>query len=68
MRIMNGTLEEQFQKLWDYRTELLKRNPNSTVEIDIEPGIVSNYFTLKCFMCTFFFKFQICACRGCWSL
>ena len=42
MKIINGTLEEQFAKLWDYKTELLKRNPNSTVVIDIEPGIVFN--------------------------
>lgn len=39
MSIINGTLEEQFQKLWDYKTELLKRNPNSTVEIELDPGI-----------------------------
>ncbi|XP_074362497.1 uncharacterized protein LOC141702785 [Apium graveolens] len=33
MRIINGTLEE----LWDYKSELLKRNPNSTVEIELDP-------------------------------
>ncbi|XP_074356578.1 uncharacterized protein LOC141696322 [Apium graveolens] len=37
MKMINGSQEEQFQKLWDYKTELLKKNPNSTVEIEIDP-------------------------------
>lgn len=46
MKIINGTLEEQYDKLWDYKTELLRRNPNSTVEIEIEPGITYVLFTI----------------------
>ncbi|KAL8135487.1 hypothetical protein AgCh_010215 [Apium graveolens] len=30
MKTINGTHEEQYEKLLDYKTELLKRNPNST--------------------------------------
>lgn len=35
LRIINGTDDEQYGRLWDYKNELLKRNPNSTVEIDL---------------------------------
>ena len=44
MKIINGTQEEQFQRLWDYKIELLKRNPNSTVEIEIDPGITFCFY------------------------
>ncbi|XP_074378314.1 uncharacterized protein LOC141719847 [Apium graveolens] len=43
MKTINGTHEEQYEKLWDYKIELLKRNPNSTVEIDIELGNVGQF-------------------------
>lgn len=34
LSIINGSHEEQYAKLWDYKVELMKRNPRSTIEID----------------------------------
>ena len=39
MKIIHGSDAEQYSKLWDYRTELLARNPNSTVELEFEQGM-----------------------------
>ncbi|WOH01020.1 hypothetical protein DCAR_0520398 [Daucus carota subsp. sativus] len=39
MKIIHGSDAEQYSKLWDYRTELIARNPNSTIELEFEEGM-----------------------------
>ena len=40
MKIIHGSDAEQYSKLWDYRNELIARNPNSTIELEFEEGMV----------------------------
>ena len=39
MKIIHGSDAEQYSKLWDYRTELIARNPNSAIELEFEEGM-----------------------------
>ena len=38
MKNIKGIDADQYAKLWDYRMELLQRNPNSTIELQFESG------------------------------
>ena len=38
LKAINGSDADQYAKLWDYKQELLNRNPNSTVEMEFEEG------------------------------
>lgn len=38
LKMIYGDDGEQYAKLFDYRTELLKRNPHSTVEMEFQQG------------------------------
>ena len=38
MKQINGYDADQYAKLWDYKEELLARNPDSTIELEFEEG------------------------------
>lgn len=44
---IKGIDAEQYSKLWDYKNELLARNPNSTVELVFEQGKIKVNVTLN---------------------
>lgn len=35
---IKGSDADQYAKLWDYKQELLARNPDSTIELEFEEG------------------------------
>lgn len=57
MKVIKGIDAKQYAKLWDYRTELLAKNPNSTIELLFELGKrlspISNcvYYEFKLYIC-----------------
>ncbi|WOG95592.1 hypothetical protein DCAR_0414917 [Daucus carota subsp. sativus] len=47
MKNIKGIDADQYAKLWDYRMDLLQRNPNSTIELQFESG-KPQYLTDSC--------------------